>query len=84
MEDIPKGVILVLLIITVLISVLGTWTVLDQISSTHVQYVGEDKPIANARIGIMVNDPLTPTVALDVDSKADIGIKVENPPIGGI
>ena len=36
MEDIPKSVILVLLVITVLVSVLGTWTVMDQLSGSNI------------------------------------------------
>ncbi len=42
MEDIPKGIILVLMIITVLISVLGTWTVLDQLTSIKVHYLAPE------------------------------------------
>jgi heme/copper-type cytochrome/quinol oxidase subunit 2 len=34
-DDIPKRVILVLLILTIVVSVLGTWTVLDAVSSTQ-------------------------------------------------
>ncbi len=34
-EDIPKRVIFVLLILTIVISVLGTWTVLDAVSSAQ-------------------------------------------------
>jgi len=84
MDDIPKGVILVLLIITVLISVLGTWTVLDQVTNTNVRYVVADRPESTAHIGIKVINPPSPKVPTKVDAGADIGITVENPPSGGI
>ena len=34
-DDIPKRVIFVLLILTIVISILGTWTVLDAVSSAQ-------------------------------------------------
>jgi amino acid transporter len=61
MDDIPKGIILVLLIITVLISVLGTWTVLDQVNSMRaVQPTAGPKSSATAQVGITIIDPDAP------------------------
>jgi hypothetical protein len=43
-EDVPKTIILSLLILTVLISVLGTWTVMDKLNSMKVNYVSQQHP----------------------------------------
>ncbi len=57
MDDIPKSIILVLLFITVLISVLGAWTVLDKMNSVQARQVvimnGDD----NAKVSLKVLDP---------------------------
>jgi hypothetical protein len=62
MDDIPRSVILVLLVITVLISVLGTWTVMDQLSSAkvpvQVQKPGDNSGSAYASLTLM--DPNAP------------------------
>ena len=58
MDDVPKGIILVLLVITVLISVLGTWTVLDQVSTLReVQPAAAEAPPKQAQVGIKIIDP---------------------------
>ncbi len=37
MKDIPKSIIIILLVLVVVISVLGTWTVLDEIEKSKVK-----------------------------------------------
>ena len=36
MKDIPKSIVIILLVLVVVISVLGTWTVLDEIEKNKV------------------------------------------------
>ena len=56
-EDVPKTIILSLLILTVLISVLGTWTVLDKVNDVRVQYAVEDQHTDNGNVRIGFLDP---------------------------
>ena len=56
-EDIPKRVILVLLILTIVISVLGTWTVLDAASSARPM-VTKDK--SGGQVSLTIIDPNKP------------------------
>ena len=60
MDDIPKGIILVLLIVTVLISVLGTWTVMDQLTGMRVPYTPQEKASAKGIVAIKLIDPDAP------------------------
>ncbi len=59
MEDIPKSVILVLLVITVLVSVLGTWTVMDQLSGSKIQVDVQPAPsiVAGGKVSFTPIDP---------------------------
>jgi len=82
MDDIPRSVILVLLIITVLISVLGTWTVMDQLSSTKVPV--NVQPAPNTQGGGLIRfhaiDPNTlPEPQAQVGTNGIITFKVEEP-----
>jgi len=36
MKDIPKSIVVILLVLVVIISVLGTWTVLDEIEKSKI------------------------------------------------
>lgn len=86
MEDIPKGIIIVLLIITVLISVLGTWTVLDQLSEVRVQQVVKPSgsPTGTAEVSITVLDPNAPKAPPKTSSATgEVAITVLEPPRGG-
>jgi len=51
-EDIPKRVILVLLVLTIVISVLGTWTVLDAVSKAAPS-LPPSKVEANVKLNIL-------------------------------
>ncbi len=55
-EDVPKTIILSLLIVTVLISVLGTWTVMDKLNSMKVKYVSEQQP-AQGKVMFKFSEP---------------------------
>ena len=54
MEDIPKSIIVILLILTVVISVLGTWTVLDEIEKSKMKIV-EVGQNGQVRLNILPN-----------------------------
>lgn len=45
-NDVSKRTVLVLLVITVLVSVVGTWTVLNSMDSTHVEWTAKGEPSA--------------------------------------
>ena len=75
-DDIPKRVILVLLILTIVISVLGTWTVLDAVSTARPK--APSKAQANVKLGIL--DPNTvPEEPAPKESTAQgvVGITIE-------
>lgn len=56
-EDIPKRVILVLLVLTIVISVLGTWTVLDAASSAG-PVITQDN--SKGQVSLAIIDPNAP------------------------
>ena len=61
MDDIPKSVILALLFITLLISVLGAWTVLDSMNSKQrVTYIRQFKSSDSGMVSLTVLDPNAP------------------------
>ena len=71
-EDIPKRVILVLLILTVVISILGTWTVLDAVSSARIEQTSSQGQVS---IGILTPNPAPPE-PLVTDSQATVGVNI--------
>ncbi|MFH1399341.1 MAG: hypothetical protein ABIG95_04495 [Candidatus Woesearchaeota archaeon] len=52
--DIPKRVILVLVVLTIVISVLGTWTVMDAVSRSSTY---EPKSVAKGTVSLKINMP---------------------------
>jgi len=52
MDDIPKSIIIILLILTVVISVLGTWTVIDEVEKTKA---AQNPAIGQVRLNILGN-----------------------------
>ena len=56
-EDIPKMVILVLLVLTIIISALGTWTVLDAVSRAQPSMVPESRTRGDVMINILPTEP---------------------------
>ena len=56
-EDVPKTIILSLLILTVLISVLGTWTVMDRLNDVKVNYVDDSGKTSEGQVSYKVIDP---------------------------
>lgn len=52
-EDIPKRVILVLLVLTIMISVLGTWTVLDAVSGAQKYMPSSDDDAGHVSLSIL-------------------------------
>lgn len=71
-QDIPKKVILVLLILTVVISVLGTWTVLDAVSSARIEQTSSQGQVT---IGVLAPNPAPPEPLVS-DSQASVGVNI--------
>jgi hypothetical protein len=59
-EDISKKTIFVLLILTILVSVLSTWTLIENSSGNGKTVLIKDSPIASANIGLVVQEPPKP------------------------
>jgi hypothetical protein len=58
-DDVPKTIILSLLILTILISVIGTWTVMDRLNNVKVQYVktSPEESVSEGRVKLNVINP---------------------------
>lgn len=74
-EDLPKSIVVVLVILAVAISVLGTFTVLSEMNKlkTAPEYTGQR--VTSGEIKLRVEDPNGPTSAT-----GQIILKVENKP----
>ena len=57
--DVSKKTVLVLLVITVLVSVVGTWTVLNSLSSSNVEWTAQSQP-AGGEVSLNVIAPAAP------------------------
>ncbi|MBN1503394.1 hypothetical protein JW930_07680 [Candidatus Woesearchaeota archaeon] len=58
--DIPKSVVVILVVLAVVVSVLGTWTVMNQVSTVPVQASGaQGNPTQTARVALTVKNPVT-------------------------
>ena len=56
MGDIPRSVVIILLILVIIISILGTWTVLDEISKTK-SAAGTDQSTATGKVRLNILAP---------------------------
>ena len=61
-EDVSRTTIFVLVVLTLLISVLGTWTVVNQLSFAPVSRVAPAPP-ASGEVGFTVQRPPPPVTA---------------------
>ena len=50
-DDIPNGVVIVLIFVAIMVSVMGTWTVLDASNSLNQQSVGAAYYEATGAVG---------------------------------
>ena len=56
-DDMPKSIVVILVVVAVAISVLGTFTVLTELSKLHNAPVYEGNPTDTAKISFTVIDP---------------------------
>jgi len=59
-EDISRNTIFVLVILTLLISILGTWTVLTQVNAGPVARPDVGSPVAGGTVGFTLQAPAEP------------------------
>ncbi len=57
-EDLPKSIVVVLVILAVAISVLGTATVLNELNSLNAAPVWRGTPSQSAKIQLVVAEPV--------------------------
>jgi hypothetical protein len=62
-EDISKKTIFVLLVLTILVSVLSTWTLIENSSNSANVVPLKDSPVATANVVLMINEQPKPPVA---------------------
>ena len=60
-KDIPKTTIIVLLVLTILVSVIGTWTVMESINIKEASPVQKTIGSADATIGLNIENKLEPS-----------------------
>ena len=58
-KDIPKATIAVLLVLTILVSIIGTWTVLESISVKEATTLPVERtvPTSEGNIGLTLEEP---------------------------
>lgn len=64
-EDVSKNTVMILLILTVLVTILGTWTVLEgvrttQIAAQKIQAMDEPSNVASAQVSFVIKEPTPP------------------------
>jgi hypothetical protein len=52
--DLPRGVILVLVILSVIISILGSWTVMQESKRVQLMSGPQGTPVANGKVSVTV------------------------------
>ncbi|MFH0831569.1 MAG: hypothetical protein V1886_01750 [archaeon] len=60
-QEVARTTILVLLVLTILLSVISTWYVLDMITSVKQQY-SSDTPVSYAQIKVGIGNPAEETL----------------------
>lgn len=59
--DISKSIIILLVILTVVVSILGTWVILEEISQLQTAPVTAQDGTASGRVNIKIIEPGVPT-----------------------
>lgn len=70
-REIPKSIVVILLVLTVIISILGTWTILDALEKAKTIPTEPSYGAANVRLNI--NKPLENPVSL---GQGKVSIKI--------
>jgi hypothetical protein len=65
--DVPNSTIAVLLVLTILVSVVGTWTVLEKTKQIQVR----DGPVTGAAIEGTTGSSITGNVVIDTDDYSE-------------
>lgn len=60
-EDLPKSIVVILVVLAVVISILGTFTVLTEINRLNNAPVQQGTSSQNAKISLQVIDPNAPS-----------------------
>ena len=65
-SDLPKSIVVILVVLAVAISLLGTFTVLNEMNNIYAapKYVEQGTPERAGEIRLVVQDPNTPSGAL--------------------
>jgi len=79
-EDISKKTVLVVLLIAIIVSIVGTWTVLDTLSSIRFVMHGQGNFTDGELIGPIHREPKTATAGAMVYLKVDQMKNTENIP----
>ena len=72
--DISKTTITILVLLTLMISVIGTWTVLNEISSVHV--AKQQPSIASGQIQLNIQPPSTPKTS---EATGNLMLEIKKP-----
>ena len=65
-DDVSKNTVMILLVLTILVSILGTWTVLEGIVNTRsaaTQIQQAESNIASAQVSLTITEPPKPAAA---------------------
>ena len=74
-EDISKNTLLVLVVLTIIVSLLGTWTVINEATKVRAQPAG---PAADATTGKVSGDVLPPPEPVSATGQVVIAITDED------
>lgn len=74
-NDVSKRTVMVLLVITVLVSVIGTWTVLNSMSSSAPEWSVE-KPADQGQITLGVDAPTVKQPSGPVETTGNVALSV--------
>jgi len=71
-KDIPKATIAILLVLTILVSIIGTWTVLESINIKEATPVERTIPAADGNIKFAIEEEREP-----VETSANIRLEIK-------
>jgi amino acid transporter len=61
MKDIPRSIVIILLILVIVISVLGTWTVLDEVGKTKSTTYTQPTATGKVKLNIIAPEEREPS-----------------------
>ena len=78
-QEVSKVTVMVLLILTILVSVVGTWSVLSGLDGSQYTVVGKDLIPQQGDVQFAIQEPTEPTpqrVVLPQSVKGEVGIQI--------